>query len=128
MVKGETILRIILSKFSTALSFIAFLSSSSPSSCYGVRSPSWMSFLPMLLSFYWPGCLILPHYGFLRSYGILLHSSSQQSTAILRSEIQRLSLILHSSRSIPPHWLLGLEFVVRLTRHPSCATRFSFVT
>ena len=82
----------------------------------------------MRLSFYWPGCLILPHYGFLRSSSILLHSRSRQSIVILHSEIQRLSLVLHSGGSIPPHWLLRLEFVVRLARHPSCITSFSFVT
>ena len=75
----------------------------SPSSCYEIRSPLWMSFLPMLLSSYWPGYSILPHYGFLWSSNVLLHFGFQQSVVVPYSEIQQLSLALHSSESIPPH-------------------------
>ena len=49
-------------------------------------------------------------------------------SVVLRSKIRQLSLVLQSGESIPPCWLSMLEFVVRLVRHPCCATRFSFVT
>ena len=82
----------------------------------------------MLLSSYWPSCLILPRYFFLRFSSILCHSGSQQSTIVPCSKIQQLFIALHFGELIPPHWLPRLESVVQLVWHPSCATRFSFVT
>ena len=100
----------------------------SSSSCYEAYFPFWMSFLLTLLSSYWPSYPILPHYGFLWSFDVLLHSNSLSSAIIPRSGIQRLSLVLHSGKPFLPSWLLGLELVVQLVRHPSHATRLSFVT
>ena len=128
MVNGKSILQIIPSRFSTALSFTIFLNLSISffmlQSSLSILDKFSSNFFPS----YWPGYLILPHYGFLRFSDVLLHSNSRQSTVVLRFEIQQLSLVLHSSKLIPPHWLLGLGFVMRLVRHPSCATRWSFVT
>ena len=76
VVNGESVLRIILSCSPQLCPLLHSQVHPFPSLCYGARSSSWTSFLPIPSSSCWSGCLILPHWCFLWFFDVLLHSGS----------------------------------------------------
>ena len=112
MMNGESVLWIIPSKFSTALSFTAFLSSS-------ISLLMLWSSLSFLDEFSF-GVLVLPFvwlsdpssFYFLRSSDAFLHSGFPWSLVIPHSGIQQLSSALHFGKSLLPNWLSGLGFAM----------------
>ena len=128
VVNGESVLWIIPSKFSTALSFIAFLSSSISllilQSLLSILDE--FSFGVLILLFSWlsdPSLLWFP--------SILRRLSSFWFSKIhCRSSFWDLVTLLNSSfwRVTSSKVAVRVGFVVQLVQHPSRATRFSFVT
>ena len=99
------------------------------SSCYTVHSPPWTCFLPMWPFSCWPSCLTLLRYCFLQSLEVaLLHSGSRKSAVVPHFRTKMSYVILHSSKSTPPHWLWKPRSVVQPAQGPSRTTTISFVT